>query len=153
MAIDTSTEAVAECQRYLDYLDRQNERSRQLQMIAGKVRRGDVSQLEARKMMADLDDAFSVTVYDGALLADAIKVLIAATARAEAAEKRVRELEEALKALVGAVDDLISESEGVCGLHPSGDPAPWSELTAGGRFQEWLFDLETARAALKGDQS
>lgn len=55
---------------------------------------------------------------------------------------------EAFRGLVKAVDALIGESQGVYGLHLNGDPAPWSELTQGGRFEEWLAPLETARAAL-----
>ena len=47
------------------------------------------------------------------------------------------------------VFDLIDESEGVAGLHLNGDLAPWSELTDGGRFEEWLCGLEKARADLQ----
>jgi cell division protein YceG involved in septum cleavage len=61
---------------------------------------------------------------------------------AEAAEARARELAEGVK----AVDDLISQSSGVYGLHLNGDPSPWSELLPGGQFEEWLLAFEKARA-------
>lgn len=56
---------------------------------------------------------------------------------------------EALENLVASLDALIADSEGVYGLHLNGDPAPWSELTEGGRFEDWLIALEPARAALQ----
>lgn len=72
---------------------------------------------------------------------------------AEAASKaREAALAEALRGLVASVDDLISESGGVYGLHLNGDPSPWSELTEGGRFEEWLIALEAARATLAETQ-
>ncbi len=37
-----------------------------------------------------------------------------------------------------AIDDLVRNSEGVAGLHQNGDVAPWNDLLAGGRFEEWL---------------
>ena len=58
-------------------------------------------------------------------------------------------LREALKHLVRSLDDLTSESEGVYGLHLNGDPAPWGSLVEGGQFEQWLIELERARAALK----
>ena len=61
--------------------------------------------------------------------------------------KRDREIAR-LKAGVTAVQSLINESQGVAGLHLNGDLAPWDELLAGGRFEEWLRDFsEAARAA------
>lgn len=43
---------------------------------------------------------------------------------------------------------LISESDGVAGLHQNGDLAPWSELVSGGRFDEWIASLDTLAKAL-----
>ena len=43
-----------------------------------------------------------------------------------------------------AVENLISESHGVTGLHLNGDEAPWDELRTGGRFESWLFDFDQA---------
>ena len=36
------------------------------------------------------------------------------------------------------VEDLLSSSKGVYGLHLNGDGADWSELVSGGRYEEWL---------------
>ena len=44
---------------------------------------------------------------------------------------------EALIELLGNIEDLMDESEGVCGLHLNGDIAPWSELDDGGQFQRF----------------
>ena len=55
---------------------------------------------------------------------------------------------------LGEVQDLISESHGVYGLHMNGDDSPWNELEQGGRFER-LTTLNEALAAinevLKGD--
>ena len=61
---------------------------------------------------------------------------------------QIAEMREASTKLLKAVDDLISESDGVCGLHLNGDAAPWGSLVAGGMFEEWLLPLEEARAVL-----
>lgn len=53
-----------------------------------------------------------------------------------------------LTKLVNDLDGLIAESTGVAGLHRNGDIATWSELTAGGRFEEWLSSLDEARDLL-----
>lgn len=63
-------------------------------------------------------------------------------------EKVAEEMAGALGELVESVDNLITDSDGVYGLHLNGDPAPWGELTQGGRFEEWLIALESARPAL-----
>lgn len=55
----------------------------------------------------------------------------------------------ALERLVHDVRDLADNSHGVIGLHKNGDDAPWSELTEGGRYDDWLgLALEQADAAL-----
>ena len=48
-----------------------------------------------------------------------------------------------------AVESLINESHGVCGLHLNGDFAPWSELRTGGRFEEWLIAFDDALNAAR----
>lgn len=53
-----------------------------------------------------------------------------------------------LDELVAAVNGLIDDSEGVYGLHLNGDPAPWDDLTLGGRYQEWLLPLAAAEHCL-----
>ena len=56
---------------------------------------------------------------------------------------------------INAASDLIDNSTVVKGLHLSGDIAPWGDLRAGGRFEEWLVDfdeaLEWARVLSKED--
>lgn len=54
------------------------------------------------------------------------------------------------QALLNEVDALIGESSGVIGLHLNGDPAPWGEVVAGGRFER-LSSLEDLRTALAED--
>lgn len=49
---------------------------------------------------------------------------------------------------IKAVADLIEQSGGVYGLHLNGDPAPWSDLTTGGYFENWLIDFDDALQAL-----
>ena len=45
---------------------------------------------------------------------------------------------------ITAVSILISESGGVYGLHLNGEVAPWDELLAGGRLEEWLLSFSEA---------
>jgi hypothetical protein len=72
-------EAKAECQRWLDYLDRQKEKSIAIQKISGAVRRGEIDSVEGKKQLRAIDDRCSLTVYDGAKLADAVAFLVART--------------------------------------------------------------------------
>ena len=74
---------------------------------------------------------------DGALIASAVNGYAA--------------MRDALQKVLTDLDALISQSNGVVGLHRNGDVATWSELTDGGRFNEWL-SLGHARAALSGGQ-
>jgi hypothetical protein len=46
--------------------------------------------------------------------------------------------------------ELVEASEGVYGLHQNGDPAPWGELLAGGRFEDWTANIEALRVLLHG---
>lgn len=52
-----------------------------------------------------------------------------------------------LRRIVSEIDGLVSESEGVAGLHRNGDLAPWEELLPGGRFER-LSSLDDARALI-----
>lgn len=61
---------------------------------------------------------------------------------------RIEKLEKALRGLTDDISGLIDESEGVYGLHLNGDPSPWDELVAGGRFER-LTHLPDAAAALE----
>lgn len=67
-------EAKSECQRWLDYLKRQEEKSIAMQQIAADRRDGKYDVHEARRRMRVLDGG--VTVYDGARLADAVRFLM-----------------------------------------------------------------------------
>ena len=71
------TEAKTECRRWLDYLDRQKEKSVAIQKIAGTVRRGEIDSAEGKRQLRAIDDKCSLTVYDGAKLADAVAFLVA----------------------------------------------------------------------------
>lgn len=53
-----------------------------------------------------------------------------------------------LKKGIRAVQSLISESDGVYGLHHNGDPSPWSELQKGGYYEEWLMQFNDAEDLL-----
>lgn len=57
-------------------------------------------------------------------------------------------LYERLNELVTDLNNLISDSAGVAGLHLNGDLAPWDELTEGGRFGGWLGSLAKAEEVL-----
>ena len=74
----TLTEARHECQRYLNYLDVQKAKSVALQKLASDRRNGKCGDGEKERRMRDIMGP-SPTVYDGANLAEAIKVLMKAT--------------------------------------------------------------------------
>jgi len=63
-------------------------------------------------------------------------------------ESRAVALYAALAGLVEDLDELITHSDGVYGLHLNDDPAPWSDLLAGGRYEKWLEQLEIAKKVL-----
>jgi len=67
-------EAKAECQRWLDYLKRQEEKSIAMQNLARDRRAGTCSDEEMRRRRDAIDR--SVNVYDGANLAEAVKFLM-----------------------------------------------------------------------------
>jgi len=52
-----------------------------------------------------------------------------------------------------AVESLILESSGVAGLHRNGDLASWDELRTGGRFEEWLYQLDDALEIARSDHA
>lgn len=62
----------------------------------------------------------------------------------DAQTAQIVRLRDALTSVIGEVDDLIGESSGVYGLRLNGDPSPWGEVVAGGRFER-LGALEEAR--------
>jgi hypothetical protein len=69
-------DAIAECERWLEYLEAQRQQSFELQKLARATRAGDITGDEARRRMRALDN--SVKVYDGAELAKAVAALIVA---------------------------------------------------------------------------
>jgi hypothetical protein len=71
----TLDEAKAEGQRWLDYLNRQEDKSASIQKIAGAVRRKEITSEEGKRQLRAIDNC-SVTVYDGARLAEAVALLI-----------------------------------------------------------------------------
>jgi len=70
-------EAKAECERWLAYLKRQEEKAVAIQQIAADRRSGKCDAGEAQRRLRTIDNC-SVTVYDGARLADAVRVLLKA---------------------------------------------------------------------------
>jgi len=67
-------EAKAECQRWLDYLERQKAKSLAMQQIAKDRREGKYDEMEAHRKMRAFDRG--PVVYDGARLAEAVKFLM-----------------------------------------------------------------------------
>lgn len=65
--------AIAICNEWFNYLDRQRDRARKVQELAAMARAGDG--LEARKRLRQMDHE-SVTVYDGGRLEPAVRALI-----------------------------------------------------------------------------
>lgn len=74
----TLTEARHECRRYLDYLKQEEAKSLALQKLAADRRAGISDDREKDRRMRDIMGS-SPTVYDGANLAEAVKVLLNAT--------------------------------------------------------------------------
>lgn len=63
------------------------------------------------------------------------------------ARRQNADLLAALKGLASDIQGLISESDGVAGLHLNGDIAPWGELEEGGRFER-ISHMSDAMAAI-----
>ena len=101
----------------------------------------------------DADDGLR-GIIDAVLEGDRLPVyaeLEQMTAERDAALADLAALRQASGNLVNDIDGLISESEGVAGLHLNGDVADWGVLVPGGRFER-LSALDDVRAlAAKGD--
>jgi hypothetical protein len=69
-------EATAECQRWLDYLERQKETSAAMQRLASDRRTGKCDHAEGQRRLAAIDRSKGLTVYDGAKLAEAVTFLL-----------------------------------------------------------------------------
>lgn len=70
----TIDDAKAECERWFAYLERQKQKASDMQRIAADRRSGKIDQVEGQRRMRALDSA--PTVYDGANLQRAVKVLL-----------------------------------------------------------------------------
>lgn len=68
-------EAKAECERWFASLQRQKDKAIAMQKIASARRLGEIDQAEGRRRVRALDGC-SVTVYDGANLEKAVRVLL-----------------------------------------------------------------------------
>lgn len=70
----TLTEAKAECERWFAYLKRQEEKSLALQKLAAARRTGEIDEQEGHRRLRAIQG--SPTVYDGANLERAVRVLL-----------------------------------------------------------------------------
>ena len=75
------------------------------------------------------------------------------TDRVAKLEAEVERLRARLAGLVGDIQGLMSESEGVAGLQRNGDVAPWAELETGARFERLSNLPAAAEEAEKEAQS
>lgn len=71
----TLAEARAECERWFAYLKRQQDKAIAMQKIATARRNGEIDLEEGRRRVRALDNC-SVTVFDGANLEKAVRVLL-----------------------------------------------------------------------------
>lgn len=70
------------------------------------------------------------------------------TTELAAAKERAERMRKRAAAVVKDIDILVENSRGVIGLHLNGDEAPWTDLLAGGKYEDWLVSVELLRAAL-----
>ena len=70
----TDDEAIAECERWFAYLERQKAKSEKLTELAAMARQGPEQQKEAQRQLRQIDR--QPTVYDGAKLSDAVRHLV-----------------------------------------------------------------------------
>ena len=97
-----------------------------------------------------LSDAEAIIAQKDAEILEQCRINGMGAERESALLGKVAQQSAALKLARGAlgeVQDLISESHGVYGLHLNGDESPWSESEQGGRFER-LTTLPEALAAI-----
>lgn len=70
-------EAIAEARRWLAYLDAQAAKAKQLAELAADRRANKVDEREVGRRLNEIHRRMGLVVYDGALLAEAVKSLIA----------------------------------------------------------------------------
>lgn len=68
-------EAKAECERWFAYLQRQKDKAIAMQKLAAERRSGTCPDADVRRRLAEINGP-GVTVYDGAKLEQAVKVLL-----------------------------------------------------------------------------
>ena len=73
--IRTLPQAKEECQRWFDYLKSQEDQSIALQRLAADRRAGRCDAAEGQRRRIEIQ-GHGVTVYDGANLADAVRILL-----------------------------------------------------------------------------
>lgn len=91
-------------------------------------------------------------VHKKLITIEGAKVLLSEETRAKLTQvellntelKNIKAQNKLLIAGIEAVNHLISNSDGVQGLHLNGDTATWGELLEGGSFEAWLVDFSTA---------
>ena len=71
----TLAEAKAECERWFTHLGHQKDKAAALQKLAGDRRTGQCDEQEGRRRLLGIQES-NPTVYDGANLHDAVKVLL-----------------------------------------------------------------------------
>lgn len=69
------TEAKAECQRWFDRLQSQEDQSKALQVLAADRRSGRCDRVEGERRRAEIQGN-GIAVYDGANLVEAVRVLL-----------------------------------------------------------------------------
>lgn len=57
-------------------------------------------------------------------------------------------IRDAASCVLHDIDNLVSNSQGVIGLHKNGDVAEWSDILEGGTFEAWLMSIENLRNTL-----
>lgn len=97
--------------------------------------------LDAKTRIAELEESI---LKEKLKTAQQVKLNMELEAKLRAARERNTVYGPGLK----AVDNLMSESAGVCGLHLNGDDAPWDTLRTGGHYEDWLLDFDKALAAI-----
>jgi len=76
------SEAKTECERWFAYLDRQRKKTIAIQKIAAERRAGTIDEEEGRRRLRAIDKC-SVTVFDGARLEKAVRLLLKQCAKTE----------------------------------------------------------------------
>jgi hypothetical protein len=71
----TLAEARSECERWFSYLKHQKDKAVEMQKIASARRAGEIDKQEGCRRVRALDDC-GVTVFDGANLEKAVRVLL-----------------------------------------------------------------------------